>query len=86
MSSTTTTGNGTTSTPTDIREFGHELWAYLTGKGAVIEYELDNTSVEVPQTTGPDSPRATWKMHGTLRIRTSDQDSRGSLGSARPSA
>lgn len=81
--SSTTTGNGTTtSTPTDIREFGHELWAYLTGKGAVIEYELDNMTIEVPKTTGPDSPRATWKMHGTLRIRTSDQDSTGSVGSA----
>lgn len=81
--SSTTTGNGTTtSAPTDIREFGHELWAYLTGKGAVIEYELDDMTVEVPKTTGPDSPRATWKMSGTLRIRTSDQDSHGSLGSA----
>lgn len=68
--------------PTDIREFGHELWSYLTGKGAVIEYELDNFSVEVPQTTGPDSPRATWTMSGTLRIRTSDRDDAGSIAGA----
>ena len=71
---------------TSFADLGKEMWAYLTGKGAVIEYELDNMTVEVPQTTGPDSPRATWKMHGTLRIRTSDQDSRGSLGSASPTA
>lgn len=79
-SATRTTANGTTAsaTPTDIREFGHELWNYLTGKGAVIEYALDDMTVEVPQTTGPDSPRATWKLSGTLRIRTSDQDNRGS--------
>ncbi|MDF2977580.1 MAG: hypothetical protein K0S40_2308 [Actinomycetospora sp.] len=87
MSSTTTTGDGTTAAaPTDIREFGHELWSFLTGKGAVIEYELDDMTVEVPRTTGPDSPRATWKMNGTLRIRTSDDDSRGSLGSPSASA
>jgi hypothetical protein len=85
-SSTTTTGDGTTSAPTDIRESGHELWSFLTGKSAVIEYELDDTTVEVPRTTGPDSPRATWKMNGTLRIRTSDAENRGSLGSSSTSA
>ena len=80
MSSTTTAGDGATSAaPTDIREFGQELWSYLTGKGATIEYELDDMTVEVPKTTGPDSPRATWKMHGTIRIRTSDRDDVGSI-------
>jgi hypothetical protein len=63
---------------TDIREFGQELWDYLTGKGAVIEYSFDQMSVEVPKTTGDDSPRATWKLHGTVRIRTSDNDNPGS--------
>jgi hypothetical protein len=88
MSSTTTsTTDGTgAATPTDIREFGHELWSFLTGKGAVIEYELDDMTVEVPRTTGPDAPRATWKMNGTLRIRTSDDENRGSLGSPSASA
>ncbi len=66
---------------TDITEFGRELWDYLTGKGAVIEYTFDQMQVEVPKTTGPDSPRATWKLNGTLRIRTSDKDSTGSIGS-----
>lgn len=80
-SATTSTSNGAPSAaPTDIREFGHELWSYLTGKGATIEYALEDMTVEVPQTTGPDSPRATWKVSGTLRIRTSDSDSPGSLG------
>ena len=77
---TASNGSGATSAaPTDIREFGHELWSYLTGKGAVIEYELDDMTVEVPKTTGPDSPRATWKMSGTIRIRTSDHDDVGSI-------
>jgi hypothetical protein len=85
--SSTTAGNGTTTSgPTDIREFGHELWSFLTGKGAVIEYELEDMTLEVPRTTGPDAPRATWKMNGTLRIRTSDDENRGSLGSSSTSA
>ncbi|MBC8092634.1 MAG: hypothetical protein H7Y15_11990 [Pseudonocardia sp.] len=65
---------------TDITEIGQELWNYLTGKGAVIEYSFDQMLVEVPKTTGPNSPRATWKIDGTLRIKTSDKDSSGSLG------
>lgn len=75
----TSTAPATSASPTDIREFGHELWSYLTGKGATIEYELDGFSVEVPQTTGPDSPTATWTMSGTLRIRTSDHEDAGSI-------
>lgn len=74
-----TTNPATSSAPTDIREFGHELWSFLTGKGAVIEYEFDHMTVEVPKTTGPDSPRATWKVDGTLRIRTADADAAGSI-------
>ena len=76
--STGTTANGAT----DIREFGHELWSYLTGKQAVIEYAFDQMTIEVPETTGPDAARATWKVHGTVRIRTSDKDNTGSLGGA----
>lgn len=75
---TATTATSTTGT-TDIREFGHELWSYLTGKGAVVEYCFDQLTVEVPKTTGADAPRATWKVHGTVRIRTGDQDNAGSL-------
>ena len=67
---------------TDIREFGHELWDYLTGKEAVIEYTFADMTVEVPKTTGADSPRATWKLNGTLRVRTADRDNPGALGTA----
>ena len=35
-----------------------------------------------PQTTGADSPRATWKLNGTLRVRTADRDNPGALGAA----
>ena len=65
---------------TDITDIGREMWSYLTGKGATVEYAFDNMIVEVPKTTGPDSPRAIWKLDGTLRIKTSDRDSEGSAG------
>ena len=68
---------------TDIREFGHELWSYLTGKEAVIEYTFTDMTVEVPQTTGPDAPRALWKLNGTLRVRTADRENPGALGTGR---
>jgi hypothetical protein len=77
MNSTDTTGGST-----DIREFGHELWSFLTGKEAVIEYTFTDMTVEVPQTTGANSPRAMWKLNGTLRVRTADRDNPGALGAA----
>lgn len=57
---------------TSFADLGKEMWAYLTGKGAAIDYEFVDMSVEVPRETGPDSPRATWKLNGTLRITTSE--------------
>ena len=75
---TSTDATGTT----DISEFGKELWSYLTGKGATIEYSFEDMSVEVPKSTGADSQRATWKLNGTLRIKTTDRDNTGSLNGA----
>lgn len=75
---TSATENGTT----DITDIAREMWSYLTGKEATVEYAFDNLSVEVPKTTGPDSPRATWKLDGTLRVRTGDKDNGGSAGRA----
>ena len=57
---------------TSFADLGKEMWAYLTGKGAAINYEFVDMSVEVPRETGTDSPRATWKLNGTLRITTSE--------------
>ena len=61
----------------DWTDLGKEMWSYLTGKGATVEYAFDNMHVEVPKTTGPDSPRAIWKLDGTLRITTTDRDNTG---------
>lgn len=59
-------------------DLGQEMWAYLTGRGAAINYTFVDMFVEVPRDTGADAPRATWKLDGTLRITTSDDDASGS--------
>ena len=57
---------------TSFADLGKEMWAYLTGKGAAINYEFVDMAVEVPRDTGPDAPRATWKLNGTLQVTTRD--------------
>ncbi|CAO5236131.1 hypothetical protein [Frankia sp. AgKG'84/4] len=61
----------------DWTDLGKDLWSYLTGKGAAINYQFVDMLVEVPRDTGPDAARATWRLHGTLRVVTSDNDSAG---------
>ncbi len=62
----------------DWSELGREMWSFLTGRSAAINYEFVHMAVEVPRDTGPQAPRATWKVDGTLRISTDDASSRGS--------
>ncbi len=61
---------------TSFTDLGKEMWAYLTGKGAAINYQFVDMVVEIPRDTGSDAPRATWKLNGTLRITTSDDTSK----------
>lgn len=68
--------DATSGDQTSFADFGKEMWSYLTGKGAAINYEMVDMLVEVPRDTGPGAPRATWRLNGTLRITTSDTDSR----------
>lgn len=56
----------------DWTDLGKEMWAYLTGRGAAIDYQFVDMYVEVPRDTGPDAARATWRLNGTLRITTSE--------------
>ncbi len=56
----------------DWADLGEEVWAYLTGRHATIDYSFDNMTVEVPRDIGPDAPRATWKFNGTVRVTTTD--------------
>lgn len=62
---------------TSFADLGKEMWSYLTGKGAAINYEFVDMVVEVPRETGPEAPRATWRLNGTLRITTAENASRG---------
>ncbi len=62
---------------TSFADLGKEMWSYLTGKGAAINYEFVDMIVEVPRETGSQAPRATWRLNGTLRITTSEGASPG---------
>lgn len=78
VDSSSVTSNGIKdNSKVDWTDLGKEMWAYLTGKGAAINYEFVDMFVEVPRDTGNDAPRATWRLNGTLRITTTDRDSKG---------
>ncbi len=64
----------TASEKTTFVDLGMALYERLTGRGASIIYEFKDMLVEVPRDTGADSPRATWKLHGTLRITTEENN------------
>ena len=68
----------------DWSELGREMWSFLTGRRAAINYQFVDMAVEVPRDTGPQAPRATWKIDGTLRISTDDDTTRaaGAAGAA----
>ncbi|GAB3268186.1 hypothetical protein GCM10027562_34920 [Arthrobacter pigmenti] len=61
----------------DWADLGEQMWAYLTGRGAAVNYSFVDMSVEVPRDIGPDAPRAVWKLNGTLRVTTSDDEASG---------
>ena len=56
----------------DWTDLGREMWSFLTGREAAISYRFVDMAVEVPRDTGPDAPRATWKLNGTLQVTTRD--------------
>lgn len=58
--------------PVDWTDLGAKMWSFLTGRRAAINYRFIDMLVEVPRDTGEDSPRATWRLHGTLQITTDD--------------
>jgi hypothetical protein len=70
-------GHGHDATWTDLAK---EMWSYLTGQGAAINYSFVDMTVEVPRDTGADAPRATWKLNGTLRITTEDNEHQPASG------
>jgi len=57
----------------DWTDLGREMWSFLTGREAAINYRFIDMAVEVPRDTGAEAPRATWKLNGTLQITTQDR-------------
>jgi hypothetical protein len=61
----------------DWTDLGREMWSFLTGRQAAINYRFIDMTVEVPRDTGSDAPRATWKVDGTLQVTTRDNAREG---------
>jgi hypothetical protein len=64
-----------TSQVLDWTDLGRETWSFLTGREAAINYRFIDMAVEIPRDTGPQAPRATWKLNGTLQVTTRDNAS-----------
>lgn len=61
----------------DWSDLGREMWTFLTGRHAAVNYRFMDMTVEVPRDTGADSPRAVWKIDGTLQISADDVTTQG---------
>ena len=48
------------------------LYDKLTGRGAEITYELENLEISIPSSATNAAQHATWKVNGTIKIRTKD--------------
>jgi hypothetical protein len=49
------------------------LYDKLTGRGAEITYEFHSMEVSVPSSASPSALHATWRISGTVKIRTRDE-------------
>lgn len=56
----------------NFADIGKEMWSFLTGRNAAINYQFVDLKIEVPRSTGAEAPRATWQLNGTLRITTEE--------------
>lgn len=80
MSSNTPTGMTTDQQVVDWTDLGREMWSFLTGRDAAINYRFIDMAVEVPRDTGDQAPRATWKLNGTLQVTTRDSEHQSQVG------
>lgn len=65
----------TEETPQDATtwpELAEGLYGFLTGRGATIEYDLDQLEILVPRNAADNSPGAKWQLNGKIRIRTTE--------------
>ncbi|MGI8612418.1 MAG: hypothetical protein ACR2KL_00465 [Nocardioidaceae bacterium] len=75
MTENATTTADQTGEVVDWTDLGREMWSFLTGREAAINYRFIDMAVEVPRDTGAGAPRATWKLNGTLQVTTKDNAS-----------
>jgi hypothetical protein len=64
-------------TTTDTKtwpELAIGLFDALTGRHAEISYEFENFELFVPSSASDHAQHARWRMNGTLRIRTRDEN------------
>lgn len=61
----------------DWSDLGREMWSFLTGRQAEINYRFVDVTVEIPRDTGPTAPRAVWKVDGMLQVTTRDNTAQG---------
>ena len=78
------TSDSSTEQVVDWTDLGREMWSFLTGREAAINYRFIDMAVEVPRDTGAEAPRATWKLNGTLQVTTQDNTARGLTMASRP--
>jgi hypothetical protein len=50
------------------------LYDKLTGRGAEITYEFSGLEISVPSSASSDAKHATWRLNGTVKIRTKDAE------------
>lgn len=55
-------------------DFAIGLYDRLTGRGATITYEFEDMEVDVPYRAGEDAEHAQWRLDGTLRVSTDDDE------------
>jgi hypothetical protein len=49
------------------------LYDKLTGRGAEITYEFQGLEISVPSSASSTAQHATWRVSGTVKIRTKDE-------------
>jgi hypothetical protein len=49
------------------------LYDKLTGRGAEITYEFQGLEISVPSSASSSAQHATWRVSGTVKIRTKDE-------------
>jgi hypothetical protein len=59
--------------PANWPDLAMALWDGLTGRQAEITYQFENLDVSIPHRVGAGCEYATWKLNGSLKVRTTDK-------------